>query len=37
MGYKIFYSDIKEVVKVVDQLGISKKVVRLKPITVVKG
>jgi len=31
------YKDIEEVVKVVDELGISKKVVRLKPLTVVKG
>ena len=31
------YKDIDEVVKVVDELGISKKVARLKPIGVVKG
>jgi len=31
------YKDIDEVVKVVDELGISKKVVRLKPLGVVKG
>ncbi len=31
------YKDIDEVVKVVDELGISKKVVRLKPLTVIKG
>ena len=31
------YKDIDEVVKVVDELGISKKVVRLKPLAVVKG
>ena len=31
------YKDIDEVVKVVDELGISKKVVRLKPMVVVKG
>ena len=31
------YKDIDEVVKVVDDLGISKKVARLKPLAVVKG
>jgi len=31
------YKDIDEVVRVVDELGISKKVVRLKPLGVVKG
>ncbi|MCK5149345.1 RtcB family protein [Candidatus Pacearchaeota archaeon] len=31
------YKDIDEVVRVVDELGISKKVVRLKPLCVVKG
>ncbi|HIJ98714.1 TPA: RtcB family protein [archaeon] len=31
------YKDIEEVVKTVDELGISKKVVRLKPLVVVKG
>jgi len=31
------YKDIDEVVRVVDELGINKKVVRLKPLTVVKG
>ena len=31
------YKDIDEVVKVVDELGISKKVARLKPLVVVKG
>ncbi len=31
------YKDIDEVVKVVDELGISKKIVRLKPLAVVKG
>ncbi len=31
------YKDIDEVVKVVDELGISKKIVRLKPMVVVKG
>ncbi len=31
------YKDIEEVVKVVDELGISKKVARLKPLAVVKG
>ena len=31
------YKDIEEVVKVVDELGISKKVARLKPLVVVKG
>jgi tRNA-splicing ligase RtcB len=31
------YKDIKEVVKVVDELGISKKVARLIPLAVVKG
>ena len=31
------YKDIEEVVKVVDELGISKKVARLKPLIVVKG
>jgi len=31
------YKDIDEVVKVVDELGISKKVVKLKPLVVVKG
>jgi tRNA-splicing ligase RtcB len=31
------YKDIDEVVRVVDELGISKKVVRLKPLTVMKG
>ncbi len=31
------YKDIDEVVRVVDELGISKKVARLKPLTVVKG
>jgi len=31
------YKDIDEVVKVVDELGISKKVARLKPIVVIKG
>ena len=31
------YKDIDEVVKVVDELGISKKVARLKPLCVVKG
>lgn len=31
------YKDIEEVVRVVDELGISKKVARLKPIGVIKG
>jgi tRNA-splicing ligase RtcB len=31
------YKDIEEVVNVVDELGISKKVARLKPLIVVKG
>jgi tRNA-splicing ligase RtcB len=31
------YKDIEEVVNVVDELGISKKVARLKPLVVVKG
>ena len=31
------YKDIDEVVRVVDELGISKKIARLKPLTVVKG
>ncbi len=31
------YKDIDEVVKVVDEVGISKKIARLKPLTVVKG
>ena len=31
------YKDIDEVVKVVNELGINKKIVRLKPLTVVKG
>ncbi len=31
------YKDIDEVVKVVDELGINKKVVKLKPLAVVKG
>jgi len=31
------YKDIEEVVRVVDELGISKKVARLKPMAVVKG
>ena len=31
------YKDIEEVVKVVDEIGISKKVARLKPLTVIKG
>ena len=31
------YKDIDEVVRVVDELGISKKIVRLKPLCVVKG
>jgi tRNA-splicing ligase RtcB len=31
------YKDIDEVVKVVDELGISKKVVKLKPLAVIKG
>ena len=31
------YKDIEEVVRVVDELGISKKVARLKPMVVVKG
>ncbi len=31
------YKDIDEVVKVVDELGISKKIIRLKPLIVVKG
>ena len=31
------YKDIDEVVRVVDELGISKKIVRLKPLVVVKG
>ena len=31
------YKDIEEVVKVVDELGISKKVARLKPLAVIKG
>ena len=31
------YKDIEEVVRVVDELGISKKVARLKPLAVVKG
>lgn len=31
------YKDIEEVVKVVDELGISKKVARLKPLVVIKG
>ena len=31
------YKDIDEVVRVVDELGISKKVARLRPLAVVKG
>ena len=31
------YKDVDEVIKVVDELGISKKVARLKPLAVVKG
>jgi tRNA-splicing ligase RtcB len=31
------YKDIEEVVRVVDELGISKKVARLKPFAVIKG
>ena len=31
------YKDIDEVVRVVDELGISKKIARLKPLVVVKG
>ena len=31
------YKDFDEVVKVVDELGISKKIVRLKPLVVIKG
>jgi len=31
------YKDIEEVVRVVDELGISKKVARLKPMAVIKG
>jgi len=31
------YKDIDEVIRVVDSLGISKKVARLKPLTVIKG
>lgn len=31
------YKDVEEVVRVVDELGISKKVARLKPLAVVKG
>lgn len=31
------YKDIDEVVRVVDELGISKKVARMKPLVVVKG
>lgn len=31
------YKDIEEVARVVDELGISKKVARLKPLTVIKG
>ena len=31
------YKDIEEVVKVIDELGISKKIARLKPLCVVKG
>ncbi|MFH1607824.1 MAG: RtcB family protein [archaeon] len=31
------YKDIDEVIKVVDEIGISKKVVKLKPLTVIKG
>jgi len=31
------YKDIDEVVRVIDELGISKKVARLKPLTVIKG
>ena len=31
------YKDIDEVIKVVDELGISKKIARLKPLTVIKG
>jgi len=31
------YKDIEEVVRVVDELGISKKVARLKPLVVIKG
>ena len=31
------YKDIEEVVRVIDELGISKKVARLKPLAVVKG
>jgi len=31
------YKDIEEVVKVVDEIGISKKVARLKPLIVIKG
>jgi tRNA-splicing ligase RtcB (3'-phosphate/5'-hydroxy nucleic acid ligase) len=31
------YKDIDEVVRVVDEIGISKKVARMKPLVVVKG
>ena len=31
------YKDIDEIIKVVDEIGISKKVIRLKPLTVIKG
>jgi len=31
------YKDIDEVIRVVDELGISKKIVKLKPLTVIKG
>jgi tRNA-splicing ligase RtcB len=31
------YKDVEEVVRVVDEIGISKKVARLKPAIVIKG
>ena len=31
------YKDIEEVVSVIDELGISKKIARLKPLAVIKG
>jgi len=31
------YKDIDEVVRIVDELGISKKVARMKPLIVIKG
>ncbi|MFH1310918.1 MAG: RtcB family protein [Nanoarchaeota archaeon] len=33
----LLHKDIEEVVNVVDELGISKKVARLKPLAVIKG